>query len=133
MAVVQINAQLSLEDILEAVKQFSPSELESFTQQVQLIQAQRKTPHLSKRETELLKQINQGIPQTFWQPYKQLAAKRDVGTLTETEHKELLRLSDEMERLNAERLGYLVELAQLRNVSLTELMEKLGIQPLNHA
>lgn len=133
MAVVQINAQLTPDDILEAVKQFSPAELETFTRQVRLIQAQRKTPHLSQRETELFKKINDAIPLSFWQPYNQLLAKRDVASLTEAEHEELLRLSDELERLNAERMGYLMELAQLRNVSLTDLMDELGIHPVSHA
>jgi hypothetical protein len=122
MAVVQINAQLTPDDILEAVKQFSPSELEMFTRQVQLIQAQRKTPHLSRQEAELLQKINQAIPAALWPSYKKLVAKRDENSLTEAEHEALLRLSDQIERLHAERIGYLVELAQLRNVSLTDLM-----------
>ena len=133
MAVVQINAQLTPDDILEAVKQFSASELEMFTRQVQLIKAQRKTPHLSQREAELLKKINEAIPVALWPAYKKLSAKRDEKTLTGAEHAELLRLSDQIERLNAERIGYLVELAQLRNVSLTDIMDELGIQPLTHA
>lgn len=133
MAVVQINAQLTPDDILEAVKQFSTSELETFTQQVRLIQAQRQTPHLSGEEADLMQKINQTIPTAIWPSYKKLVAKRDENILTEAEHEELIQLSNEIERLNAERIGYLVKLAQLRNVPLATLMDELGIHPLNHA
>lgn len=133
MAVVQINAQLTPDDILEAVKQFSTSELETFIQQVRLIQAQRQTPHLSGEEADLMQKINQTIPTAIWPSYKKLVAKRDENILTEVEHEELIQLSNEIERLNAERIGYLVNLAQLRNVPLATLMDELGIHPLNHA
>ncbi|GJM40683.1 MAG: hypothetical protein DHS20C20_09650 [Ardenticatenaceae bacterium] len=131
MAVVQINAQLTPDDILEAVKQFSPSELETFTQQVRLIQAQRKTPHLSRRETELLKQINAGVPDAILRPYQTLKAKLEAETLTEAEQVELTQLVDEMEKFDAERLSWLIELAQLRNQTVPELIETLGLHPQN--
>lgn len=132
MSTIQVQATLSKQELLKATQQLDIAELKEFMAELSTVYAQRQTPHLSQRETELLKKINDGIPLTFWQPYKQLLAKRDAGSLADTEHKELLHFSDEMERLNAERIGYLVELAQLRNVSLTDLMDELGIQPLNH-
>ncbi|MDQ3257719.1 MAG: hypothetical protein M3R15_28170 [Acidobacteriota bacterium] len=60
---------------------------------------------------------------------KQLIAKRQSYTIAEDELQELIRLTDEAERLNVERVKHLIELAQLRNVTLDELMNKLGIRP----
>lgn len=131
MAVVQINAQLTPEDILEAVKQFSPAELETFTRQVRLIQAQRKTPHLSQRETELFKKINAGVPEAILRPYQTLKAKLEDEKLTEAEQAELARLVDEMEKFDVERLSWLIELAQLRNQTVPELIDTLGLHPHN--
>lgn len=131
MAVVQINAQLTPDDILEAVKQFSPAELETFTRQVRLIQAQRKTPHLSQRETELFKMINAGVPEAILRPYQTLKAKLEDEKLTEAEQAELARLADEMEKFGVERLSWLIELAQLRNQTVPELIDTLGLHPHN--
>lgn len=131
MAVVQINAQLTPDDILEAVKQFSPAELETFTRQVRLIQAQRKTPHLSQRETELFKMINAGVPEAILRPYQTLKAQLEDEKLTEAEQAELARLAGEMEKFDVERLSWLIELAQLRNQTVPELIDTLGLHPHN--
>ena len=133
MSIIQVQATLSRQELLKATQQLDIAELKEFMAELSAVYAQKQTPHLTKKETELLQKINQSIPITLWQPYKKLVAQRKEGALTQSEHEELLRLSDQIERLHAERIGYLVELAQLRNVSLTELMDELGIQPLNHA
>jgi hypothetical protein len=61
--------------------------------------------------------------------YRTLLNPRRSGTLTPTEYQELLQLTDEIERLQAERIQYLAELAQLRGKPLRALMEELGIRP----
>lgn len=129
MATVQINAELTVDTILDAVKQLTPSELEKFTQQVNLIQAQRKTPHLSRRETELLKKISEGLPLEVLRPFRELREKMEVETITEAEHTELLRLVDEVEKYDVERLQWLIELAQLRRQTVPELIDTLGLRP----
>ena len=49
--------------------------------------------------------------------------------LTATEHTELLTLIIEMEKFNVERVQYLTTLAQLRNVTVRELIQQLGLLP----
>ncbi len=56
-------------------------------------------------------------------------AKRRSETLSHAEHEELLSLTDDVEKWQAERVGYLVRLAELRGLSLTDLMDDLGIEP----
>ena len=80
----------------------------------------------SKREVKLLRVINNNTLEV--QPrLAELDAKRRAETLTPKEHKELLVLLEANEKTQAERLSALLKLAQLRGVSLDELMEQLGL------
>src|SRR5206468_10303791 len=65
---------------------------------------ERLPPHLPQEETELLQQINQGLPAETWARYQALKQTRDARTLTSDEHAELLTLTDEVELWNARRL-----------------------------
>jgi len=128
MATVQTKAQLSINDLLEAVKQLNSSELEGFVWEIISLQAHQKAPGLSKDESELLLKINQGIPPGIQDRYDELIAKRQSETLTPDEYDELLRLTDQVKKLDAKRVEYLKELARIRQTSLTALMEDLHIQ-----
>jgi hemerythrin superfamily protein len=48
-------------------------------------------------------------------------------TITDEEQSELLRLVEQIEEADAERLRRLVELAQLRQVPLDALLDQLGL------
>jgi len=130
MATVRVQVDLPLDKLIEAVKQLSPGDLEQLASQVLAIQAQRRARSLSKEETSLLLKINNsGLPEEARERYRELIKKRQEETLTDEEYNELLRLSDESEQRQAERLEALMELARLRNTSLRELMDALGIKP----
>ncbi|MEL7356256.1 MAG: hypothetical protein AAFN40_06820 [Cyanobacteria bacterium J06560_6] len=64
--------------------------------------------------------------------YQVLWAKREAETLTEDEHCELIRLSEHIEQVGAERLEMMMKLAQMRGVSLSAIMEQLGIKPVSY-
>ena len=129
MPVVQIEAQLSTNELLKAVTQLSQRELEQFASQVMALTAQRRAPSLPQAEAELLLKINQGVPPDIQKRYNELIAKRQAEILTPDEYEELLRLTQQVEKLEARRVEYLAELACLRGTSLTALMENLGIRP----
>src|SRR5437879_2785457 len=133
MATVRIEAELSSEDLLKAAGQLSPRDLEEFVQRVLALQAQRRAPSLAETETELILKINQGAPAELQARYDELIAKRRAETLTPGEHAELLRLTEQMEGLEVQRVENLAELARLRQTSLTAVMETLGIRPPQHA
>jgi len=132
MPTVKVKAQLTADDLLQAVKQLDPSELEGFVWQIIAFQAHRKAKGLSKEESELLIKINQGIPPVIQERYDKLIVKRQSETLTPGEYDELLRLTDQIEKLDAERVEYLKELVCIRQTSLTALMEELDIQTPNY-
>ncbi|MDQ2807137.1 MAG: STAS/SEC14 domain-containing protein [Chloroflexota bacterium] len=129
MVTVHIEAQLSKDELLQAGQQLDTPDLEQFVAEVVLIQGRRRAPSLSRAETELLLKINEDVPAKLQRPYKALIAKRRAGTLQADEQEELLRLTEQVEQIEVRRVESPVELAQLRGVGLTELMQSLGIQP----
>jgi hypothetical protein len=81
-----------------------------------------------ERELELLQKINLGVPAAIWERYSFLKEKRDSETLLPEELEELISISDRIEEANATRLPHLIELAQLRQVSLEALLRQLELQ-----
>ncbi len=133
MPKLQVEVQLSPEELLSAVEQLSLPDLEQFVSQVLLLQAQRKVNNLPPAEAELLLKINQGIPSETKKYYDELIAKREAETLTPDEYNQLTQFTEQIEKLQAKRIEYLAELARLRKTSLTALMENLGIQMSEYA
>ncbi len=133
MPVIQLEAQLSSAQLLQAVELMPSEELDEFVERILLLHAQRSATHLKHPESELLLQINRGIPPELRERYEALSAKRQAETLNSEEYAELLRLTGQIEQLDAVRLTALAELARLRQTSLAELMQTLGIQPPDYA
>lgn len=127
MTAVQVKVQLTTSELLEATNQLNTHELGEFVEQITHLYAHRKAPSLSPKETELLLKINQGIPATTQKPYTRLRKRLEAEEITPEEQEELIRLSDQIESQNVERLQALIELAQLRNMSVKEMMKQLGI------
>jgi len=82
---------------------------------------------LSADESRLLLAINQAISVELQERYHYLLMQRDANALTSEEYSELITLGDRIENLEAERLGNLLQLAQLRQTSLDQLMIDLGL------
>ncbi len=127
MPIIHLEADVSPELLLKAVEQLSPLELDQFVSEVLNLRAHRVPGRLSAVESELLTRINEGVPGPVQHRYSELIARRQDETLTTDEYDELLRLTDEVERLEGDRLAALVQLANERAVSLSALMEDLGI------
>lgn len=120
----------SSEELLRAIDHLEEAELRPFVSRVLARTARRLAPHLELQESELLERINRALPPESEQRYRKLIATRQAKELTPAELEELLCLTDQAERLQAERIQHLADLARLRGVSLTELMEELRIEPL---
>jgi hypothetical protein len=132
MPVMQVQMQLPTDELLKAVAQLNAPDLEQFAQQVMRLLAQRRAPVLPQAEANLLLKINQSAPTPEMQARSlALVAKRQAETLTPDEYEELLRLTEDFEVLNAQRLEALVALARLRGVALPVLLHDLGIQEVN--
>ncbi len=121
--------QIAADQLLEAARQLPPPEFNQLVERLlawrgQLMNA---APRLSAAETALLLKINQGVAPAPQQRYDELLEKRDARTLTPEEYQELLALTDQVEAFNVERVKALADLAQLRQVSLPEVMRQLGL------
>jgi Cys-tRNA synthase (O-phospho-L-seryl-tRNA:Cys-tRNA synthase) len=115
---------MTTEQLLDAVDQLSCEELEGIVQ----LEARRREPALSKRETELLRQINTEASPDRLSRYHELREKRKRGELTDPQQQELVQLSDWIEEVHAERMAYVAELACLRGLNLSQMTGQLGIQ-----
>ena len=124
-------ATFTVDELVKAAEKLPQIDLENLTAQVLTLKARRAAPELSKNEAELLRNINRGMPDELQNRYRELIAIRRSGTLTESEHAELLHLTNQVEKYDAERLKYLTELASIRKISLTDLLDELGIKPVH--
>jgi hypothetical protein len=132
MPTIQLRADLSTEDLIRAVDQLPPSELDDFVQRVLSLRARRQTRALDATEASLLQRINQAFPREKHDRYHELIKLRDARTLTPEQSRELLELTDQVELAEADRVEALGKLAQLRKVSLDQLLHDLGIRPAPH-
>lgn len=122
----------SAEEIIQVAKQLPLPELEQLVDRVIAIRAERRAPHLTGNESELLARINQGLPTEERARLKELISRRDAETIIPTEVRELIGMTDRLEKLHAERLAALAELATLRGITLDEVINQLGIQFPDH-
>jgi hypothetical protein len=130
MPKVQVKSKIEIDfdEVLNGVAQLKINELEQFADRVIALRARRRAPSLSGDEAQLLQKINAGLPTEVWRRYEELNAKLHEETITPEEHTELLELIDKIELADAERMKHLIELAQLRNVSVEMLMDQLGLR-----
>ncbi len=134
MTTIQVETQLSLKTLLQGLTQLSLDELQAVSKQASLLRARHFAPSLPKEEAQLLLKINQGVvPEKTSIQCAVLSEKSRQGGITDEEQTQLNGLVDEIELLNAERIGYLVKLAQLRQTTLPALMDELEIKPLSYA
>jgi hypothetical protein len=131
MPTIQLQANVSPNDLLRAVGQLDGRELDEFVAEVLAIRARRHSRCLPLGEADLLARINQGLPAEQHDRYQELIARRQAQSLTPSEISELLQLTDQAELLEADRAAALVELARLRQVSVDDLIRDLGLRPLS--
>ncbi len=124
--------QIETEQLLSAALQLPPPELERFVARLFTLKARQKSPSLPEREAELLMKINRGLPTATQERLNKLIEKRRTETISAKELRELKKLTDRIEKLDAERLELLTELAALRNVPLRKLIKQLGLRPVPH-
>ena len=76
----------------------------------------------SKFDTCRLQKINQSaLPEPVLERYVFLQDKMELETLSETDYQELLNLVAKEEKIRNKRFQYLIELAQLRDIPLSNV------------
>jgi hypothetical protein len=127
MPTVHVPAQLTVEHLMAAVKQLSPSELCEFMQQVAAWQQQN--GQRAEEEAALLSRIaeNSRLPTAEQRRFNHLRRKRQSTMLTNPEAAELETLWQRVEQMNVARLEALTTLAQRRGTDVQTLMDELGL------
>lgn len=123
-----MTTSFTVNDVLEAAEQLPLSELETLSRRLLQIQARRKASHLSQREAELLQSLTQIAASEPSPRLLLLTQEMEKRSLTADEQRELHELTTQSEALTAQRLASLVELSQLRQVSLDAVMKQLEIK-----
>ena len=101
-------------------------DLESFIKELNALAIRKRIADKGKSDKSLLLKINRAIlPEKTMERYIFLQEKMEVENLLDSEYQELLNLVNQEEKLRNKRFQYLVELSQLRTISLTELMNHL--------
>ena len=125
---ITINIESDLMEHLAKLAAAKGFQLDDFI--VKMLEEQIPTQQLSvdeKRQLELLEKINMGLPIALWERYTLLKAKRQEEILTPSEQADLIDITDQIEQANAARMPFLIELAQLRNISLESLFQELDL------
>lgn len=125
---IQPNLVLDVDDVVSGVAQMATSEFEQFVDKIMALRIRRRVPNGSSYETELLQKINEGVPDEVRVQFRSLREKMLDELITPSQHEELIDLTNQIEISDADRLKNLVELAQLRKISLDTVMNQLNIQ-----
>ena len=123
-----IQLEVSRDHLLQAIEQLDKDELSDLVAELLHLRARRYAPILSHEESELFQRINQWLTVAEQQQRARLQQKLEEETLTLSEHQELMQLNDKAEWLNVQRVEALTQLAALRQITLPQLMQNLGLE-----
>lgn len=122
MNVIELPVQVTVPDLLHAIEQLPPRDLDEFLSQARLIQRR------NLDEAALLETIHRRLPAKQQARLQELADKLEAETITPNERNEMLGLVDQTEALDAERAEALLGLAQRRRTSIRQLVQDLRLE-----
>lgn len=128
MTKIQIQTEIDAQTFLSSVSQIPVNELEYFVRELNALITRRKESNKEYRDRALLSKINQAIlPKDKTERYISLHLKLEAETISESEYQEFMDLVAQEEELRNERVKYMIELSQLRGVTLPQVMSSLGL------
>ncbi len=130
----QIQANNNIQSLIGGFSEMPLTDLESFINGLNALVVRKRVLDKEKQDKALLLKINQTIlPEQALERYVFLQDKMELENLSESEYQELLTLVNKEEKIRNKRFQFLLELSQLRGISITELMNNLGLNTLNYA
>jgi hypothetical protein len=106
--------------------------LEKYISMLLINRVSKQTPQLTTEESLLQKIKLNGLSQSELEQFAKLEKLRKMERLTLADHEELKVLINKIEIAHAERMKYVIDLAQIRGVGIHELMLELGIKAKEH-
>jgi hypothetical protein len=98
-----MGTQGSVSEIFANASQLNDHELSTLVGQLKLLRAQRSTPALSEKETDILRKINEGFPSSQWNRLVELDKKMEYSALSAAEAQESLILAEALEAYSVQR------------------------------
>jgi hypothetical protein len=83
----------------------------------------------SHEEAALLRRIQGELSPEERQRYRTLIDRREARVISPEELQDLIRLSDQAERFDADRVSALIELARLRQTTLDQVRAEFDVGP----
>ncbi|MDQ3812780.1 MAG: hypothetical protein M3347_02380 [Armatimonadota bacterium] len=124
MPTVQAPTQLSVNDLLAAVKQLSPAERGEFARQFAEWQSQNGSQ--KDEEAALIEATKMRLPASEERRFRRLISKSERGTLTAKDLEEYHVLAQKAEKLNVVRVEALAELVRRRGKPARVVMKEIG-------
>lgn len=119
-----VQLEVTTENLLNAVVQMPENEFNRFVEKAREIRTKRKP----LAENDLIHKINTIYSPEKRQRYNHLNEKFRQENITPKEHKELLKLSDEFEILNAKKLEYVGEIARMRGQPFGKVVKEFKVK-----
>jgi hypothetical protein len=133
MSKIHIQTEIDTVLLLQGAAQMTIRELESFVTELNGLITRKKTKSKVRQEKRLLAKINQSVLTLAQrQRYQILSEQLALEVIQPTEYAELSLLANEDEALRNERVKSMIELAQLKAISLPQLMQELGLKPIQY-
>jgi hypothetical protein len=126
-------AKVTPMQVIDDLARLTARQLEMVIEHASVLRLQKRKTVMSTRESDLMRVINRGLSAEKNSRLEELQEKLRQETILPRESKELLRISDELEKLGAQRLKALIELALLRKTSVPKLMSELGLNDAAYA
>lgn len=121
------HSDILLQEVLQGVSRLETTDIEQFMLNIGQLLAARKSAHLDKKETQLLKAIHKSVPTLLLERYNELVLKSEAETITSLENEEFIALHEKMEQYNAKRYKKIVDLARYRGVSVPTIMQQFNL------
>ena len=131
MSTYEVPRQLSVEYLINGVKQLSRTELSEFIEKLTEWQAQRKA--IDESDLLWVIQVNSKLPEKEHLRYQELWRKCEDETLSDVELVEYQALLSQLEARNAKRIEALIVLARLRGKTFREVTAELDAKEGNDA
>lgn len=131
MSKVQVSAEVDLNAIFH---QLETDELENYVIKIQAIIEERGSKNNENEIARLLLKLNAELvlSQEQLERFHYLRTQREEDKLSKKELKELFELIKEEEALRVDRVQLLAHLATLKDQSMEDLLEELGLNKVEH-
>lgn len=133
MPEISVKKQGNIKNYLTEISKMKVSELEFFAQELNAIIVRKRSKTKKAKIAKLYQLINETVLDKDKKViFDLLADKFRENTISEAELNVYQNIINEEENLRNQRIKYMIELSQLREIPFTDLMVEMGLKNLPH-